>query len=220
MCDPHLARLHDLWPSRRNGYLLLRHGHSQANERGLIASTLDNAGDAFGLTAKGRGQVEASVAAARDRGILAGDCRIVSSPLLRARETATIAAGLLDAPVEMDPRLVERGFGTLELGGDHLYGPVWEQDVLDPHHREWEVESVCSVVRRTVSLLLELEAGAEGCRFLLCTHGDVASVMLAAVAGAPVGEHRRVGALGTGEWVEVMDRSSPRNDRDPTPGRS
>jgi hypothetical protein len=31
----------------------------------------------------------------------------------------------------------------------------------------------------------------------------VASVMLAAVAGAPVGEPRRVGALGTGEWVEL-----------------
>lgn len=205
MGDPQLARLHALWPSRRNSYLLLRHGHSQANEEGLIASTLETAGDAFGLTAKGRRQVETSVAAARDREILAGECRIVSSPLLRARETAAIAAGLLDAPVEVDPRLVERGFGTLELGGDHLYGPVWEQDILDPHHRQWEVESVCSVVQRTMSLLLELEAAAEGCRFLLCTHGDVASVLLAAVAGAPVGEHRRVGALGTGEWVEVTE---------------
>ena len=203
MTDPRLAELQALWPTRRNRYVVLRHGHSQANEQGLIAGTPANAAHAFGLTPRGREQVEASVTAARNRGILAGDCRIVSSPLLRARETATIASALLGAPLEIDPRLVERGFGALELGADHQYSQVWERDVLDPHHREWEVESVGSVVSRVVSLLLELEAGAEGSRFLLCTHGDVASVMLAAVAGAPVGEHRRVGALGTGEAVEL-----------------
>lgn len=203
MCDPHLARLLDLWPSRRNGYLLLRHGHSEANERGIIASTLENAGDAFGLTAKGRGQVETAIAAARERGILAGECRIVSSPLLRARETAAIASELLATPVRIDPRLVERGFGSLELGSDHQYAQVWERDALDPQHREHGVESVGSVAERVTSLILELEGETDGCCFLLCTHGDVASVTLAVVAGAPLGEHRRVGALGTGEWVEV-----------------
>jgi len=203
MTDPRLAELHALWPTRRNRYVVLRHGHSQANEQGLIASALQNAGDAFGLTPTGRAQVEASITAARDRGLLSRECHILSSPLLRTVQTATIASGLLGGPVKVDARLVERGFGALELGGDHLYGPVWEKDVLDPYHREWAVESVGSVVSRVMSLLLELEAAADGSQFLLCTHGDVASVMLAAVAGVPVGEHRRVGALGTGEVVEV-----------------
>jgi len=204
MCDPRFAELQDRWPARRNAYLLLRHGHSQANQEGLIASTLRSAADNFGLTSTGRRQVEASIAAARDGGRLSEGCRILASPLLRTVQTATIASGLLGGiPVEIDPRLVERGFGTLELGGDHLYGPVWERDVLDPHHREWEVESVCSVLSRGASLLLELEAATEGGQFLLCTHGDVASILLAAVAGVPVGEHRRVGALGTGEVVAL-----------------
>jgi len=203
MSDPRLAELHAMWQTRRNAYVLLRHGRSHANEQGLIASTLSNAGNAFGLAEAGRRQVEASITAGRSSGLLSVECRILSSPLLRAVETATIASRLLGPSVEIDARLVERGFGSLELAGDHLYEQVWENDIVDPRHQHWEVESVWSVVQRTVSLLLELEAVADGCRFLLCTHGDVASVMLAAVAGVPVGEHRRAGALGTGELVEL-----------------
>lgn len=200
--DP-VADLQALWPTRRNTYVLLRHGHSEANQQGLIASTPAHAAHAFGLTPGGRRQVEDSVTTARDRGILVGNCRIVSSPLRRARETAAMASALLGASVAIDARLVERGFGTLELGSDHQYPRVWERDLLDPDHQEWGVESVRSVAQRTALLLLELDAAAVGGRFLLCTHGDVASVMLAMVAGAPLGEHRQVGALGTGEWVEL-----------------
>jgi broad specificity phosphatase PhoE len=203
MCDPQFAELHDRWSHRRNAYFVLRHGHSQANERGLIASTLRNAGDAFGLTPAGRSQVEESVTAAREGGLLSRECRILSSPLLRTVQTATIASDLLGASVEVDARLVERGFGTLELASDGMYAQVWERDVVDPHHREWEVESVCSVLSRLVSLLFQLEETAEGTRFLLCTHGDVASVMLTALAGHPVGGHRSVGALDTAGLVAL-----------------
>ena len=44
---------------------LLRHGRSEANELGLIASSVENAGGAFGLSPEGRSQIRSSVQAAR-----------------------------------------------------------------------------------------------------------------------------------------------------------
>ena len=104
---------------------LLRHGQSEANVKKLIASSPAAAGEAYGLTSTGRSQVRTSVMAALGAGTLPASCRVVSSPLLRARETAAIAADLLSTSVHVDARLAERGFGEFELGSDEHYERVW-----------------------------------------------------------------------------------------------
>ena len=197
-------------------HFLLRHGESLANVAGLIASRPANAA-AYGLTERGREQVRAAVAAARAAGTLGGVRRVVTSPLLRARESAEIAAEILGAELVEDARLSERGFGELELGPDHSYGQVWSADRDDPTHERWGVESITSVLGRARELLAELDAAAGDEPIVLCTHGDVASVLLCACQGLPLGRHREVGALANAELrglpaqlpLEVPLRRSP-----------
>ena len=186
--------------------LLLRHGRSVANERGLIASSLANAEQDFGLTEEGRAQVSVSVRAARS-GILL-PVTVVSSPLLRARETADVAAEILGTAVRVDHRLVERGFGELELDSDDRYESVWKLDRRDPTHRTWKVESVVEVWARLRHLLKDLLDAPDlratpGGSVLLVSHGDVASTLICGSSGEPLSRHREVGVMETGELRAV-----------------
>lgn len=178
--------------------LLLRHGRSVANEQGVIASRAASAEDAFGLTPSGRDQVVRSVARARSRGALHPPLVLVSSPLLRARESAQTAAEILDVTPSVDQGLTERDFGDLELGSDGAYAAVWKEDLRDPGHRRWGVESVEDVLRRAGAVVEAWNRAEDVATVVLCTHGDVASTLLCAAHGAPLGRHREVGALATG----------------------
>ena len=122
-----------------------------------------------------------------------------SSPLLRARESAAIAAEVLGTMVRIDPRLAERGFGELELTSDEHYERVWSEDRLDPAHEKWGVESTTAIIGRVTGLLRELHDADTTGTFLLCTHGDVASVLLCAAGGVALSQHRDVGAMANGE---------------------
>lgn len=180
--------------------VVLRHGHSLANQSGLIASSVENAGDAFGLTTEGRAQVRSSVAQARAH--VTEPISVLSSPLLRARETAEIAADLFGTALRVDDRLIERDFGDLEMGPDDLYESVWAIDRKDPTHRTWRVESVVEVLARLQQLLEEIRCTTSGTA-LLVTHGDVASALICASVGVPLSRHREVGGLATAEILPV-----------------
>lgn len=182
--------------------LILRHGRSAANERGLIASSPANAEHDYGLTDQGREQVLASVTAGRSQ--VHGPVVVVSSPLLRARETADIAAQAFETSVRIDDRLIERGFGELELGSDDEYEAVWKLDRRDPTHRTWKVESVVDVWARLRLLMNDLAddpdiRGTPDAAVLLVSHGDVASTLICGSRGEPLSRHREVGALDTAE---------------------
>jgi broad specificity phosphatase PhoE len=93
--------------------ILARHGQTAANAAGLLLGRADPT-----LTDLGRRQA-AAVAAALGR-----PARIVSSPLLRAVETADA----FDLPVEIDERWVEVDYGTFDqqpIGGVSV--DVWTQ---------------------------------------------------------------------------------------------
>ncbi len=61
--------------------------------------------DADGLTAEGRRQARTAFAALQRRATTA---RVITSPTLRARQTAEIGCRLLGVPLAVEPRLVER----------------------------------------------------------------------------------------------------------------
>lgn len=193
-----------------SSFCLLRHGQSDANVQRLIASSLAAASEAFGLTATGRAQVRATVIAARAAGMLPETCHVISSPLLRARESAAIAAEVLGTTVRVDPRLAERGFGQFELASDEHYEQVWSEDRADPAHEKWGVESVTAILGRVAPLIRELQEAERAGTFVLCTHGDVASVLLCAAHGWALSQHRDVGAMANGEVRPL--RSVPGQD--------
>ncbi len=83
--------------------ILVRHGESEGNAAGIIQGRLE-----FGLTALGRAQALATAERLRDDGVE----RVISSPLRRAFETASIIAGRAGHDVEADEALAEYDIGA------------------------------------------------------------------------------------------------------------
>lgn len=86
---------------------LLRHGESEGNSSGLLQGQSD-----FPLTSSGVDQARELAAFWKSTGTKFD--LIVSSPLLRASQTAEIISNHLHAPIEFDPAWKERGFGRLQ----------------------------------------------------------------------------------------------------------
>ena len=122
--------------------LLVRHGQSEANAAGLLLGRADSP-----LTALGRRQADARRRRRwRARPVL--PCRLLTSPLRRARETAeAIAAAIGEVPggggrpeIEVDERFVELDYGELDgtAPGD-LEPGVWDR---------WRSEAELATARR------------------------------------------------------------------------
>jgi bisphosphoglycerate-dependent phosphoglycerate mutase len=113
---------------------IVRHGESEYNAKGLLAGITD-----IPLTDTGREQARQAGAQLAQLGIT----RIVSSPLVRAYETARIIADTIGFDPEaiiVDERLHERNFGELE-------GTVWSERSLVAS-RGLSLQNQCSVGRR------------------------------------------------------------------------
>ncbi|RCV90515.1 histidine phosphatase family protein [Billgrantia montanilacus] len=171
---------------RRNRYLLMRHGHSQANAQGLIVSTPECGLTAFGLSPQGVSQLDA---------LLLDWCwpvptRILHSDFLRTTETAARVAAHFELPLQREPRLRERHFGDLEGQADDRYPRVWALDARSAEHVEHGVESVASVARRMQAVIETLEHSLDGETVLLVSHGDPLQILLTALEGRPLSRHR------------------------------
>jgi probable phosphoglycerate mutase len=200
-------------PELRNRYYGLRHGRSVANEQGIIVSTLANGEHAYGLTELGAGQVRASIAQALHHGVLDSSTLLYTSPFLRARESAQLAAELLaqggaasarEIEIEIADELRERDFGAHELGPDHLYPHVWALDSADPTQGADGVEPVAAVWARTRQLIERLERQHKGATLLLVTHGDTLSITRTGLAGRSLSTHHAPPLLLTGELTALV----------------
>lgn len=171
---------------RHNRYLLMRHGHSQANARQLIISTPARGLADYGLSEQGEAQLHE---------LLANwhwpiPTRILHSDFLRTTETAGRVAAHFGLELQPEPRLREREFGDFEGLADSHYPDVWAQDARDPEHREHGVESVASVAARMQGVIASLEQALRGETVLLVSHGDPLQIMLTALEGRLLSEHR------------------------------
>lgn len=169
----------------RNQYLLMRHGHSEANRQGSIVSAPAHGIDGFGLSAYGQTQLDTLLADWPQ----AVPSRIVHSDFLRTTQTAARVARHFGLDMHSEPRLRERSFGELEGEGDHRYAEIWALDAGDASHRAHGVESLQSVAARMLALLGELESRYRGETLLLVGHGDPLQILLAELAG-DVRRHR------------------------------
>ncbi len=187
----------------RNRLFGLRHGHSRANEAGVILSHLeDGKSDEFTLTPKGEDQVRSSIAAAKAAGLLNEQAIIVSSPFSRCRRTAEIACELLGIPVAsiiFDDRLRERWFGNWERTGNDNYQRVWDNDKLDPNHKLEAVESAQEVQDRTAAVVLDYDQKYEDRDVVFVSHGDALQIQQTWFHGVSPSVHRSLKHLETAE---------------------
>jgi broad specificity phosphatase PhoE len=186
-------------PRLENRYFAMRHGHSQANEQGLIVSDPEVGVNSYGLSGLGQQQVRARLVQMPPG--FDTNVKIVSSDFLRARETAAIiAAGLgVTESVRFRTQLRERFFGEFEGGPDTRYPQVWDRDAADARHSDFNVEPVFDVVSRTVALLAELETLFHGALVLLVAHGDVLQILQTAFEQLSPSSHRQLPPLQVAE---------------------
>lgn len=160
-------------------YFALRHGQSLANVAGIIASDPAVACHKYGLSPVGREQAAEAGRDLVDRlmslpmkddgndkdDVSPAGVVIVTSDLLRAKETAEIVAeavrlqaatlALYTNNVIVDTRLRERAFGSWDGQNDRHYYDVWKDDIVNPYHEIQGVESVWSVTDRATQCVLE-----------------------------------------------------------------
>ena len=129
--------------------LMARHAESSANAAGELVGR----GRDPGLTSLGREQADRLAAAIIAR---TSPCRVVSSPLARTRETASVVAAAFGVAVEVDDRLAEIEYGEWEgLGIAHLATPEGQRWRTDPSFAPPGGESLSSVRVRVASFCAE-----------------------------------------------------------------
>lgn len=191
----------------RNRYLAMRHGHSLANERGIIVSHPDNGCHGYGLSDAGKTQVETSL---RGDSLLDAQTLIITSDFRRALESAQIAHKILGARAAplIEKRLRERYFGELELGSDVGYDRVWCEDAVNPDSERGGMESANQVMRRVTAVISDLEKNYNDATILLVSHGDALQILQTAFARRGAADHRELAHLNTAE-IRQLDLSLP-----------
>ncbi len=185
-------------------WFVLRHGQSEANVAGVVASQLTNAETAYGLTETGREEVVTSVRSALIELQKSSPLHIYASPFLRTRETAEIAGEILGVLPEVDHRLIERDFGDYELLPDHHYKNVWEVDPIDPGKVPGQVETVYRVAERICDLVQEVDKLPDIATCLLVTHCDVAMILSCAFQNLDPRHHRSLRPMKMGEIRRLL----------------
>ena len=203
----------------QNDFFALRHGQSQANCLGIIASDPQIACHHYGLSELGQQQArnagQAIVQQYHHRAEPNHRRRydglaVISSDLLRCRETATLVleeiakdASKEEIPIYtgaivFDTRLRERNFGALEGTSDANYAKVWAVDAIDSTtNTPFQVEPVDQVMRRVTALVTEYDALLYNHMIVLTAHGDVLQILQTAFASLPGTQHRTLPHLET-----------------------
>ncbi len=180
----------------------MRHGESEANIAGIIVSDPESGCNGFGLTDKGREQVEKSIRQFSVQKLKA----IITSDFLRARQTAEIAANILQlTTLNVNTGLRERWFGEWEGKADIHYEDVWMHDEQPDEVGYKQVENVESVLQRGLGVINQLEKQYENASLLLVSHGDMLQILRTAFEGLAASKHRQLPHHQTAEIIKYQN---------------
>lgn len=185
--------------------LLVRHGQTDENVSGRISGQ----GPA---PLNGRGQEQAKLAAEVLAPLKVN--RLISSPVARAWQTATVLDERLKLGIEEEPDLREVGYGDWEgktfqmVRGENAF----KLALNDPINAVFpNGESLVSVQQRSVRVAEAVRQGAAQDVVVLVSHGDVIRMLVAHYLGMSFNDYRRVtidnGAISVIElfdsWIRV-----------------
>lgn len=179
--------------------IIVRHGESRGNHRGIIQGTLDEP-----LTEAGLRQADAVA----ERLALMQVGAIYASPLSRAHHTAERIADRLRSPIITVKELQERHFGEAQgLTGPELQ-ERWPLEAA--HDRDWGaripgVEPIIEVRRRASRVLDALLERHPGETVIAVSHGGTITQMIAYALDLPANVAPRVRLGNTS--VTVFDGS-------------
>jgi probable phosphomutase (TIGR03848 family) len=174
--------------------LLVRHGRTSANASGILA------GRTAGVKLDEEGRKQAAALAERIGPLPVA--AIVSSPLERCRQTASVVADGLAKPVPVttDRRLTECGYGdwTGRTLKELAKEPLWKVVQGQPSAAEFPGgESLRSMQARALEAMRHhdarlAESHGPHALWVAVTHGDVIKAILADAAGSHLDSFQRI----------------------------
>lgn len=145
---------------------LIRHAESEANKQRILASRRP-----FPLTEEGKKDAELIARELKD--IVTID-KIISSPLIRAKETAQEFSHVYNLPIEEEERIIEQELG---IYSGMTYDQVKEEKKYETDtQKRWNWipsgggESYEMIGKRILSFFKSLESVEEGKNILIVTH--------------------------------------------------
>lgn len=100
---------------------------------------------------------------------------IISSPLVRAKETADIVGAAIGVPVEVDDRLAERDYGVID--GTYEGTPGFMEQWVQFGYQYPEGESLLKVVQRVYNFLDDIKQRYADKKVMVISHGGVCRVI-------------------------------------------
>lgn len=176
---------------------VVRHGQVAANREFRYVGDRDDP-----LTELGRrqaGAIAEALASLRPGGRPLPVGRVLSSPRLRARDTAEAISAALGQQLEIDERLAEQSYGEWEgltreevrrLSSEHARH--LDRIELDPTLAPPGGESLSAAQRRVVSLVEELSGRGEERLVVLVSHVGPIKSLIAAALDLPLSNLRRL----------------------------
>lgn len=170
--------------------LLLRHGRSSANTKGVLAGRKPG----IHLDDTGRGQAEAAAERLADVHL----DLMVSSPLERCQETIAPVAATRRRKVHLDEGLIEADYGSWsgKKLGDLAKDPLWP--VVQNHPSAVTFpgrsgESMTAMAARAVGAVRRHNARlGKDAVWLACSHGDVIKSIVADALGLHLDQFQRI----------------------------
>ncbi|MBO4911366.1 MAG: histidine phosphatase family protein [Butyrivibrio sp.] len=149
---------------------LVRHGETEWNKKGLLQGRED-----IPLNDHGREQAKVLAEFFKDKPI----DLIISSPLVRAHETAKIISNTAGAEIVTDDKLIEKDYGKATGMGKA------ERDRLFPRRKYDGMEKWSDLIGRTSSVLEAFSKNNDQKNLLFVCHSSVIKSMIQYVTGAP-----------------------------------
>ena len=146
----------------------VRHGETYWNVENKICGKTDIA-----LTPFGHEQAVRTAETILKSGIRFDE--IISSPLVRAADTAKHISEITGKPMRLDDRLIEQNFGRYESTARN--GNEFQKAKEQFADRFGDGESMLHLAQRIYNLLDELRKDPEGRSFLLVAHNAIARVV-------------------------------------------
>jgi broad specificity phosphatase PhoE len=155
--------------------ILVRHGRTALNAGGRLLGRLDPPLDELG------GSQAAQLAAAL---VGIGNGRVVTSPLLRARQTAAAIAEALGGDVDVDERWIELDYGDFDgVAMSDVPTEVWASWRADPSFRPPGGETLIELGERVRTALAELEHEVTTRDVVVVSHVSPIKAAVASVLG-------------------------------------
>lgn len=158
-------------------FLLIRHAESQANFEKRLQGQVD-----YDLTSKGREQAHRIAKFLKSQNYKIDG--IISSPLKRAKHTATIISNVFATHLELDPIWMEQDFGTLAgRSYEEIANLTSSGDWYEPYHAIGETgESRWELYLRAAEGLRSLLLKPPG-TYIIVAHGGILNMLLCALIG-------------------------------------